>query len=296
MLRTRSLFRHSPHDLLPALGGVASVACLLATFLAFDSLSRAAALLVLVLAGLLVCWNLHCVAHCFLHHPFFRKRWLNRVYGVMESLAIGVPHSLYRHYHMSRHSRPGARSEASFYRHGKEGAPEPMWRYCLLSFIRIDQRALLRSCTRHGPEQVAWAVAEAVVLVLFWMGLLIADWRAFLGFYVPSCLLGWMLAFAQEYLEQYGARPDNPFASAVNSRSRLYNLLTFNHGYQVEHQWNAHLHWTRLPELHRRLAPHLRVNDTPTLRGPHLTAMLEYFLRRRVRLWRQRKAARSAVA
>lgn len=295
MLRTRSLFRHSPRDLLPALGGIGSLLFLLTTFLSYGALSRGAALLAFVLMSLLQCWTIHGPAHAFVHNPFFRKAWLDRVYGCMATLAIGLPHLLWRHYHLGQHRDESSGAGASIYRHGKDGAPEALWRYSLLSFFRIDHRALFRTCLRYGPEQAGQVIAESIVLGLFWLVLLAADWRFFLGFYLPSYFLGWTLAFTQDYLEHYGARPGNPFASVVNSRSRLYNRLTFNRGHVQEHHWRPETHWTSLPELHVRLAPHRRVNDAPTLRGPHLTALLEYYLRKQVRLWRQRIAARSAA-
>src|SRR5262249_49250145 len=53
--------------------------------------------------SMLICWNLQSVSHNFIHNPFFTSRWLNRLYGVLESLAIGMPHQLYHHYHMNHH-------------------------------------------------------------------------------------------------------------------------------------------------------------------------------------------------
>jgi fatty acid desaturase len=302
MVQTRTLFRYSRYDALPALGAVANLLFLLWTLVAFRSLSWAGTLFCFVVVSGLYCWNLQCVSHNFIHNPFFRSRWLNRLFSVLESVAIGMPHILYHHYHLNHHAGDNdakgpngtTRDWTSIYRYSKDDGPEPLWRYCLLSFFRIEVGAAMRVCIRHGRAHVWQAIAESIVLGLFWGILLVVDWRYFLAFYVPSYFLGWVLGFAQGYLEHYGARPGNPFANSVSSYNRLYNLLTFNNGYHQEHHWDPKMHWTRMAELHSRIRPHLRINRTRILRGPHLTALIEDFLERRQA--KREERSRSAAA
>jgi fatty acid desaturase len=282
----RPFFRHSPLDAIPALCGAAVVALLFGSFLCFDRLSG----WVLVPAFLAVagssCWNRQCVAHPFIHHPFFNHPWLNRAYSVLQTLAAGVPHVLYHHYHLNHHSGDSdargpdgtTRDWSSIYRHGQGGHPEPFWRYCLLGFFRVEVRAVLRTCFRHGRAHAWQCAAETAVLGGFWLLLLLANWRYLVFFYLPAYSLGWVLSRAQGYLEHHGARPGNPFANSVSSYNRIYNFFCFNAGYHQEHHWDPGVHWTRLPELHDQLRFQLQVNRTRTLRGPHLTAFLEDWL------------------
>jgi fatty acid desaturase len=101
------------------------------------------------------------------------------------------------------------------------------------------------------------------------------NWRYFVFFYLPSYYLGWVLTYAESYLEHYGCQPENPFANSVSSYNRLYNLLWFNNGYHQEHHWSPKYHWTRMHELHEQLRPQLQRNQTRMLRGPHITALIE---------------------
>jgi fatty acid desaturase len=84
-----------------------------------------------------------------------------------------------------------------------------------------------------------------------------------------------VLSYAEGYLEHYRCDPDNPLANSVSSYHRLYNLFWFNNGYHQEHHWDPKCHWTRMPRLHEELKPQLEANHTRTLRGPHITALLE---------------------
>jgi fatty acid desaturase len=108
----------------------------------------------------------------------------------------------------------------------------------------------------------------------------VVNWRYFVFFYLPSYYLGWVISYAEGYLEHYGCQPGNPFANSVSSYNRLYNLLWFNNGYHQEHHWDPKVHWTRMKDLSAEIRPQMESNGTRTLHGPHLTAFLEDYWRR----------------
>jgi fatty acid desaturase len=283
MSRPRSFFRHSPYDAIPALCVVGIVTLIFWTFLAYRTLSWWLLAPAFVALAWSYCWNMQCLSHNFIHNPFFSAGWLNRAFSVLETFALGMPHVFYHHYHLNHHfgdndrKRPDGttRDWSSIYRHSKDDNPEPFWRYVLLSYWRVEVGPLLRVVWRHGWKEVAQAAVETVVFAAFWGLMCWYDWRYFVCFYLPSYYLGWMLSYAEGYLEHYGAEPGNPFANSVSSYHRLYNLLWFNNGYHQEHHWDPKWHWTRMPELHERIKGELERNHTRTLRGPHMTAFLE---------------------
>jgi fatty acid desaturase len=132
----RPFFRHSRWDALPALCGVGIVALFLGTFLAYDDLSGWLLVPAFVAVAGSYCWNLQCISHNFIHNPYFRSAWLNRAFGALETVALGVPHLLYHHYHLNHHrgdnDRKGpdgtTRDWSSIYRYGKGDEPEAFWR------------------------------------------------------------------------------------------------------------------------------------------------------------------------
>jgi fatty acid desaturase len=283
----RPFFRYTAFDAIPALCGVGIVGLMLWTFLGFHSLPWWFLVLAFFAIAWSYCWNMQCISHNFIHNPYFRSDWLNRAYSVLETLALGVPHVLYHHYHMNHHwgdsDTQGAdgttKDWSSIYRYGPGNQPESFWKYCLISFFRVEAGPVLRTAARH--HQLTQTAVEAAALVAFWVTMLVVDWRYFVVFYLPSYYLGWVLSYAEGYLEHYGCQPGNPFANSVSSYNRLYNLLWFNNGYHQEHHWDPKVHWTRMQHLHRQLRPQLAANQTRTLWGPHFTAFVEDWLTRR---------------
>jgi fatty acid desaturase len=296
------LFRFSRWDALLALNGAAIVALLVGSFVFFDDLPWWAIGVAFMAAAWSYCWNLQCISHNFIHNPFFTNIWLNRAFSVLETQALGVPHLLYHHYHMNHHwgdndvkgSNGTTKDWSSIYRHSKNDGPEPFWRYVLLSFWRVEVGPVLGVVMKHGRQQIIQLVVESVTLGAFWIVMVALNWRFFLMFYLPSYYLGWMLSYAEGYLEHYDAQPGNPYANSVSSYHRAYNLLWFNNGYHQEHHWDPKMHWTRMRQLHEQIKDRLEANGTRVLRGPHLTAFFEQWIenRRKKEEGRKMKAER----
>jgi fatty acid desaturase len=282
----RRLFRYHVLDAVPALCGLGLVALLIGTFLGYDYLSPVVLVPAFILVTLSYVWNLQCISHNFIHNPFFASDWLNRLFSVLETLCIGVPHVLYHHYHMNHHWGDNdakgpdgtTRDWSSIYRHSKDDGPEAFWKYCLVSFFRVEMGPVIRKVIRHGREHVIQAVVETVVLWGFWITMGVINWRYFVFFYLPSYYLGWVISYAEGYLEHYKAQPGNPFANSVSSYHRLYNLLWFNNGYHQEHHWDPKMHWTRMKQLHEEIRPQLAANHTRVLNGPHISGLFEDWL------------------
>lgn len=283
----RYLFRYSTWDALPALAGLGIVALIFWTFLRFSSLPVWALLICFIVVAWSYCWNMQCISHNFIHNPYFKYEWLNSAFGVLESLALGVPHVLYHHYHMNHHfgdnDRKGpdglTKDWSSIFRYGKGDEPENFWKYILISFFRVELRPVVKLTARH--RQLFQLFLESAALGFFWAAMGYFNLRYFLYFYLPSYYVGWVLSYAEGYLEHFGAKPGNQYANSVSSYNRLYNFFWFNNGYHQEHHWDPKHHWTDMKALHVQLKPYLVSNGTRTLRGPHFTAFIEDWLRGR---------------
>jgi fatty acid desaturase len=285
----QKLFRYSPWDSLLATSGIAIFALIVWTSVCFKSLSWWVLGPAWVVIAWSYCWNLQCISHNFIHNPFFAGNWLNRGFSILEALNLGVPQILYHHYHMNHHwgdsDRKGpdgsTRDWSSIYRYGKGDQPESFLRYCLLSFWRVEVAGVIRVVFRHGWGQVLLLAVETLALAAFWDFMLWLDWRYFFCYYLTSYYCGWMLSYAEGYLEHYRCEPDNPFANSVSSYHWVYNVLWFNNGYHQEHHWDPKRHWTRMHALHAQIRPKLLANGTRMLRGPHLTTFFEDWIAER---------------
>jgi fatty acid desaturase len=298
-MHPRRLFRYSAHDVLPALCAVVHAALLVGTFVLFHY--SPTWLLGLAFCSIIFnyCWNVQSISHNFIHNPFFTNAWLNRAFSLLESVAIGVPQTIYHHYHLNHHwgdndaKGPDGTTKdwGSTYRHGKGHDPEPFWSYCLIGFFRFELGPCFRAIWRNGRKHVWLLAAECLVLGSFWLAMLTLDWRYLLCFYLPSYYLGWVLIYAHTYVLHYGAQPGNYYANSVSSYHRPYNWVFFNNGYHQEHHWDPKAHWTAMPRVKQEILPHMVAHRTRVLRGPHITLFVEEWLQRT----RARRAARNGV-
>ncbi len=193
MSKPRTFFRYSPLDAVPALAVVGIVALIVATLVYFHRMPWWVVAPAFCAVSLCYVWNLQCLSHNFVHNPFFTSKWLNRAFSVLETVAIGIPHVFYHHYHLNHHAgdndRKGpdgtTRDWSSIFRHSPTDEPEGFFRYVLLGYFRVETVPLLRTVWRHGRAEVAQAAVECVVYAAFWGALAWYDWRYFVFFYLP---------------------------------------------------------------------------------------------------------------
>jgi fatty acid desaturase len=289
MSARRSLFRYTLYDSIPTLCAVGNLALVVGTCVCFPILPEWALAVAFTAVACCYCWNVQSISHNFIHNPFFTSTWLNRAFSVLESLAIGIPQTIYYHYHLNHHfgdndaKGPDGTTKdwGSTYRHGKGSKPEAFWSYCLIGFFRFELGPCLRMIIRNGRNHVLLVLAESLALAGFWLGMLLLDWRYFLYFYLPSYYAGWVLIYAHTYCLHYGAEPGNYYANSVSSYHRLYNMWFFNNGYHQEHHWDPKAHWTQMLDVRQEIQPEMTANRTRILRGPHITVFFEDWLRSR---------------
>jgi fatty acid desaturase len=277
------LLSNSNYDLLPIAGGLLNLALIFWSCLAFAHLPWWGIAVAFVSVALMYCWNLQCVAHNLIHNPFFTSDWLNRVFYLVETLCLGAPHILNHHYHVAHHigdndyKRPDGTTKdwSSIYRYGEGNQPESFWRYSLIGYFRAEIVLAMKKVIRHGWPQIAEVIVEFLAIGAMWLFMLLYNWKYFVYFYLPSYYIGWVLIYAEGYLEHYGAQPGNNFANSVSCYNWLYNFLTFNNGYHQEHHWDPKAHWTAQKQIYKEIEPQLAANKTRILRGPHITALIE---------------------
>lgn len=79
--------------------------------------------------------------------------------------------------------------------------------------------------------------------------------RFFFLVYVPCSVLLFAVRSYTDFVDHYGADVTSRPHNSVSCYGFLFNLLTFNSGYHLEHHWSPGLHWTKYPQVRPRMVP-----------------------------------------
>jgi len=276
------IFAHSLWDIIPVLAAVAHFAFVVWMIGAFATRPLWLSTIVGCVYAVGISWNINGISHNFIHTPYFKAKWMNYAFSLLESITVGFSQTLYHWVHMRHHvgnsDRPDDNGETvdwiSIYRHGKDGKPENMWSYVFLSFFRDDVTAIYNALKKRKSFNAAWGLFELGVFFGLAFAALIYDWKAFL-FYVPFYYIGNCLSFLNGYYEHFGGNPDVPLAWGVTSNDKFYNWLWFGNGYHAEHHYRPSTHWTKMPELHRTIAAQQAEKGTHTIAPCHALGFLD---------------------
>lgn len=236
-------------------------------------------------------------SHNFVHTPWFKAGFLNRVYMVLNSLNLGLPQVYYRHEHLVHHRYVNDRQDStgqtqdptSLFAYGKNGQPENLISYCFLGPFRVSFWDSFRTIKRKGEatqlliELIACGVGLSCYFVL--------SWQYFLFLFIPIFYLGWVLEHLENYYEHFGGIPENRFANSTSYYGHLYNTLFCNEGYHQEHHLRPGVHWTQRIQTRQELHTELDSADRVILRFPPVLGWLDH-----QRILRQRRSPLPAIS
>lgn len=241
--------RYSSKDWWPVLIAFLQIALLVLPIVL--PLSVLTTILLGLLSAFLIAVNYQCIAHNFIHLPFFKNQVLNTCFSVLNSLALGVPQSVYRLHHLNHHryNNDPELDQSSTWRYGKGGKEEWIISYALLGLVRTDLVGLYR----QAAERSRLVHAEVLALLLF-VGLLafIQPWAAVLTL-LPTYALGQVFALWENYCEHHRAIPSDRWRDSVSCYNPVYNFCFFNNGYHQEHHLRPQVHWTQIAEVRGEL-------------------------------------------
>ncbi len=195
--------------------------------------------------------NYQCIAHNFIHNPFFKSEFLNSSFSILNSLCLGVPQSLYRIHHLNHHryNNHPEKDESSTFRHGKQGKEENIFRYSLLGLLRTDLVSLYRTASKKS-FLVHLEFASLVIFILF---LVFKSWVLSLCYVLSIYLLGQIFALWENYCEHHLADFNDRKRDSVSCYNSLYNFLWFNNGFHQEHHFSPQVHWTQMASVREKL-------------------------------------------
>jgi beta-carotene hydroxylase len=251
-------------------------------------LSLRYAALFIPLCGLLS-FSSWAIIHNHIHVRTFRVSWLNAVGAMLIGLTVGHPPTgLVLTHNMNHHVHIGTGADWS--RPANAGVGWGALR--LLRYVVVTPLRMARGRTAAGAPQLPPALRrqrarERWLLYPLALAALVVRPTTLLCFTLPIWALGSVIFLGVNLLQHDACDPSSQTAHSRDFTGRFINFIFFHGGYHTVHHNRPGLHWSRLPEEHRRRLPG-RAAARPDLETPSILAHLarEYLLPRG--MWRAR--------
>ena len=211
----------------------------------------------LYVAGLALAFIACVINHNHQHHPTFVPRPLNNVFGVLISLAMGVPATVIVAMHNDHH-------------HVHNNHPTDYFRASIVSFrcsllnllaypavvvarLTPEKLRVVRAWRTTAPRRYRQLMLERFVFYGTLGVLAIADWHATLLYFVVPYLFAQWCLLAINHMQHVDCDPDSEFNHSRSVVGRWVNWWLFNNGYHTVHHMHPGLHWSRLPAEHAKI-------------------------------------------
>ena len=194
------------------------------------------------------------IDHNHQHHPTFVPRSLNSAFGVLISLAMGIPATAIIPLHHSNHhvhnNGPDDVSRASIVR----------FRWNLLNLLFYPFVVVAGFASLKAQHLKAWrstrprlyrqyTLERMVVYPTFVLLLVIRPLEALLYFGVPYLFGQWAIV-AMNHLQHFDCDPNSEYDHSRNIVGHWANWWFFNNGLHTAHHLKPALHWSLLPAFH----------------------------------------------
>jgi fatty acid desaturase len=244
-----TLFKHT-EDRLPVAIALSLTAL---DVVAYFTLSSWWALLAYVLfmitpKGILCAWN-----HNHQHVHTFRSPALNRVLEMSYALHTGMTTNAWLLHHVLGHHLnflDQTRDESGWRR--KDGTVMGMLEYTVVTAVTAYPRAY-RVGKRYPTQQRVFLFYTALTVLLV-AGLVYLQPLQGLALFVAPMILSLLYTTWVTYDHHAGLPTEDEFQASFNNMNRWFNRLTGNLGYHTAHHHRQGVHWSRLPQLHARIA------------------------------------------
>lgn len=197
------------------------------------------------------------IAHNQMHRTVFHGRLWNRVFQLFLMFGSGQPPTGIITAHNERH-HGDPDSAHDFVR---TSLADSRWNFVnLLVFPFLSVAAMLREkpddlsrWKNSRPRLYRQAVLERSVFYGVLCVFAIVDWRATLLFLVLPWLGAQLTLVGMNLLQHQDCDTGSEFDHSRNITGTLANWILLNNGFHTAHHLRPSLHWSLLPDFHRRV-------------------------------------------
>ncbi len=206
-------------------------------------------LIMILPKGTICAWN-----HHHQHIFTFRNTGLNRLMEQVYALHTGVTSHLWRLHHVLGHHLnflDQQKDESRWKR--KDGTPMGALEYSLSVAFSAYSRGYTVG-KKYPKQQKVFLTFSAITFVFVTALVWYKPIPGLLLFVLPMITSLVFTAYVT-YGHHSGLDTQEEFEASHNNLSPLYNFFTGNLGYHTAHHHKQGVHWSKLPELHKTIAP-----------------------------------------
>jgi beta-carotene hydroxylase len=201
------------------------------------------------------------IAHNHNHVPMWKKDFLNDATDYWITLLYGFPSFIWTPTHNKNHHKFNNR----------EGDYTITYRitegnnlFSLLSYPSISSyyqqspiMIHLKDLWANKRSKFYIAIFQYVILVLYIIIALYLNWRKALLFVVLPQQFAIFMVLVFNYVQHVHADEESAFNHSRNFISPLTDFMLFNNGMHTAHHYRASVHWSLLPETHKKIAANI---------------------------------------
>lgn len=219
------------------------------------------------------------IAHNHNHVPIWRNRILNAITDYWLTVFYGFPSFAWIPTHnMNHHSLNNKEGDYTItYRFTEKNNLLMLLIYPMISsyFQQKPIRDYLVQQRQTNRGRFYFSLSQYVLLFLWIAVALILDWKKALLFVIIPQQFGLFSVLLFNYVQHVHADEESEFNHSRNFIGFL-NTMLFNNGYHTVHHERAGTHWSKLPELHSKVA--MKIDPTLQERSFWWYIVRSYFI------------------
>jgi len=197
------------------------------------------------------------MVHNTIHCPIFKQRWMNKVFQHVLSFCYGhavsafVPGHNFSHHKYTQREKDVMRTTKMRWRWNFLN--QLLFFHTMLPDIMRDEQRFVNAMRKERPAWFWQYWTEMIIFLATQLALLYLNWKAFIILvFIPHHYGVWGIV-GVNFWQHDGCDPDHKYNHSRNFTGKILNWFAFNNGYHTIHHDQPTLHWSLLPEYHKKL-------------------------------------------